>query len=263
MPSSRPTVTVAVFIPARYGSARFPGKPLAELAGKPLIQHVYEAVKGIPHVSEIQVVTDDSRILKTVKEFGGRACLVDSPCRTGTDRIAKAAAYTECDVAVNLQGDEIPLHPGLLSDLIEPFLHGEAQMGTLKRPLHNFEEVNQPSVVKVVTNHAGEALYFSRSPIPYLREGNPMKSIANYYIHLGIYIFRRETLLRFAELPTGVLEEAEKLEQLRALEHGIPIKVWETQHPSLRIDHVEDLKEASEILANVESSKFQVSSFRS
>lgn len=260
MPSSPPAV--AVFIPARYGSVRFPGKPLAEIAGKPLIQHVYEAVKGIRHVKDIKVVTDDSRILQTVEAFGGRACLVDSPCRTGTDRIAKAAAETECDVAVNLQGDEIPLHPGLLSDLIEAFMHSDAQMGTLKRPLKSYEEVNQPSVVKVVTNQAGEALYFSRSPIPYLRDGNSLRSIANFYTHLGVYIFRRDTLIRFAELPTGILEEAEKLEQLRALEHGIPIKVWETQHPSLRIDHVEDLKEASEILSNLEGSKFQVSSFR-
>jgi 3-deoxy-manno-octulosonate cytidylyltransferase (CMP-KDO synthetase) len=261
MPSS--PRTVAVLIPARYGSARFPGKPLAELAGKPLIQHVFEAVKGISHVSEIQVVTDDSRILQTVQRFGGQACLIESPCRTGTDRIAKAASHIDCEVVVNLQGDEIPLHPGLLSDLIEPFLKSNAQMGTLKRPLKSMERVNQPSVVKVVTNHAGEALYFSRSPIPCLRDGNHMASSLTYYMHLGIYIFRRETLLRFAELPTGVLEEAEKLEQLRALEHGIPIQVWETQHPSLRIDQVADLREASEILSNAESFKFQVSSFRS
>lgn len=261
MPSS--PRTVAVLIPARYGSARFPGKPLAELAGKPLIQHVFEAVKGISHVSEIQVVTDDSRILQTVESFGGHACLIESPCRTGTDRIAKAASHIDCEVVVNLQGDEIPLHPGLLNDLIEPFLKSNAQMGTLKRPLKSMERINQPSVVKVVTNHEGEALYFSRSPIPCLRDGNHMASSPTYYMHLGIYIFRRETLLRFAELPTGVLEEAEKLEQLRALEHGIPIQVWETTHPSLRIDQVEDLKEASELLANREGFKFQVSGFRS
>jgi len=255
MPSLRPAV--AVFIPARYGSARFPGKPLAELAGKPLIQHVYEAVKGISHVNEIQVVTDDSRILETVEGFGARACLVESPCRTGTDRIAVAASQIDCEVVVNLQGDEIPLHPGLLNDLIEPFLESNAQMGTLKRPLKSLKQVNQPSVVKVVTNHAGEALYFSRSPIPCLRDANHMASIPTFYMHLGIYIFRRETLLRFAELPTGVLEEAEKLEQLRALEHGIPIQVWETKHPSLRIDQLDDLKEASDLLSHTESFKFQ------
>jgi 3-deoxy-manno-octulosonate cytidylyltransferase (CMP-KDO synthetase) len=143
--------------------------------------------------------------------------------------------------------------------LIEQFSKSNAQMGTLKRPLKSLKQVNQPSVVKVVTNHAGEALYFSRSPIPCLRDGNPIATISAFYMHLGIYIFRRETLLRFAELPTGVLEEAEKLEQLRALEHGIPIQVWETPHPSLRIDQVEDLKEASALLSNTESFRFPVS----
>ena len=261
MPDSGPTV--AVFIPARYGSARFPGKPLAVLAGKPLIQHVYEAVKGIPRVNDIQVVTDDSRILETVEGFGGHACLIDSPCRTGTDRIAKAASQTDCDVAVNLQGDEIPLHPGLLIDLIESFTKSHAQMGTLKRPLRSLEDLNQPSIVKVVTNHVGEALYFSRSSIPFLRDGNPTTPGFGFFMHLGIYIFRRDTLLRFAEMPSGILEEAEKLEQLRALENGIPIQVWETTYPSLRIDQVEDLKEATEILSKAESFKLQVSSPRS
>lgn len=261
MTSSRPAVTV--LIPARYGSSRFPGKPLAELAEKPLIQHVYEAVKGSTHISDIQVVTDDTRIVQAVEGFGGHACLIESPCRTGTDRIAKAASQIDCDVIVNLQGDEIPLHPELLSDLIEPFVNSNAQMGTLKRPLKSMERVNHPSVVKVVTNQAGEALYFSRSPIPCVRDGNHPTSIPTFHMHLGIYIFRRETLLRFAELPTGILEEAEKLEQLRALEHGIPIQVWETTHASLRIDQVEDLHEASELLSNKESFKFQVSGFKS
>jgi len=257
---SRPAPTVAVLIPARYGSERFPGKPLADLAGKPLIQHVYEAVIGLPHIHEIQVVTDDSRILQVVEGFGGRACLVESPCRTGTDRIAKAASQIDSEVVINLQGDEIPLHPGLLNDLIDPFLQSNAPMGTLKRPLKNMKQVNQPSVVKVVTNHAGEALYFSRSSIPCWRDTSEISSTPVFYMHLGIYIFRRETLLRFTELPTGLLEEAEKLEQLRALEHGIPIQVWETQHPSIRIDQFEDLKEASDLLSKTESFKFQVSS---
>ena len=260
---SSPTPTVAVLIPARYGSERFPGKPLAKLAGKPLIQHVYEAVMGLPHIHEIQVVTDDSRILQAVEGFGGKACLVEGPCRTGTDRIAKAASHIDSEVIINLQGDEIPLHPGLLNDLIEPFTRGNAPMGTLKRPLKSLKDVNQPSVVKVVTNHAGEALYFSRSPIPCWRDTSDFSSTPVFYMHLGIYIFRRETLLRFTELPTGMLEEAEKLEQLRALEHGIPIQVWETHHPSIRIDQVEDLQEADDLLAKKERLKFQVSGFKS
>ena len=259
MTSSRPVVTV--LIPARFGSSRFPGKPLAELAGKPLIQHVYEAVKGNSQISGIQVVSDDTRIVQAVEGFGGNACLIECPCRTGTDRIAKAASQIDCDMVINLQGDEIPLHPELLSDLIEPFGNSDAQMGTLKRPLKSMEQVNHPSVVKVVTNQAGEALYFSRAPIPWVRDGNHLTSNPTFYMHLGIYIFRRETLLRLAELPTGILEEAEKLEQLRALEHGIPIQVWETTHPSLRIDQIEDVHEASEILSKKERFRFQVPSF--
>lgn len=255
--------SVGVLIPARYSSARFPGKPLADLAGKPLIQHVYEGVSGIAQINEIQVVTDDSRIIQAVEGFGGRACLVDTPCRTGTDRIAKVASQLDCQVVINLQGDEILLQPDLLHDLIDPFFRSNAQMGTLKRAFSNSKQVSQTSVVKVVTNLKGEALYFSRSPIPCWRDEGDREPNVIFYMHLGIYIFRRDTLLRFAELPTGVLEEAEKLEQLRALEHGIPIQVWETKHPSLRIDRYEDLKEASELLSKSESFTFQVSASKS
>ena len=243
MPS--PSQTVAVVIPARYGSTRFPGKPLVELAGKPLIQHVYEALHGVPRITDIRVVTDDHRIMQAVTGFGGQASFVDGPCRTGTDRVAKVATQLDSQVIMNLQADEIPLHPGLLGDLIDPFLQSKAQIGTLKRRITSRDEFHASSVVKVVTNEEGEALYFSRSPIPHCRDQNGNDPFPVSFVHLGIYIFRRDTLLRFSELPTGVLEEKEKLEQLRALEHGIPIRVWETTHPSLRIDHVEDLQEAS------------------
>ena len=243
MPS--PSQTVAVVIPARYGSTRFPGKPLVELAGKPLIQHVYEALQGVPRITDIRVVTDDHRIMQAVTGFGGQASFVDSPCRTGTDRVAKVATQLDCPVIMNLQADEIPLHPGLLGDLIDPFLQSNAQIGTLKRRITNRDDFHASSVVKVVTNEEGEALYFSRSPIPHCRDQTGKDPFPVSFVHLGIYIFRRETLLRFSELPTGVLEETEKLEQLRALEHGIPIRVWETTHPSLRIDQVEDLQEAT------------------
>lgn len=246
MPS--PSQSVAVVIPARYGSTRFPGKPLVEIAGKPLIQHVYEALHGVPRITDIRVVTDDHRIVRAVNGFGGQASFVDSPCRTGTDRVAKVATQLDCQVIMNLQADEIPLHPGLLGDLIDPFLQSDAQIGTLKRRITSRDEFQESSVVKVVTNDEGEALYFSRSPIPYWRDKNGNELVPVSFMHLGIYIFRREALLRFSELPTGVLEETEKLEQLRALEHGIPIQVWETTHPSLRIDQVEDLQEANQCL---------------
>ena len=242
MPVHSPHVTIV--IPARYASSRFPGKPLAILAGKPLIQHVYEQAVRVPKVAGVLVATDDARIHESVEQFGGRSAMVTTPCRTGTDRVAEAIRQLPCEIVVNLQADEILLSPDLLLDLIDPFLAGDAEMGTLRRPLTCQDEFAQPSVVKVVTDRQGKALYFSRAPIPHVRnhvrDNPPFASL-----HLGVYIFRRHTLNRFASLPSGELEEAEKLEQLRALEHGIPIHVWETNHASLRIDIQEDLAKAN------------------
>ena len=243
---------VSVLIPARYDSSRFPGKPLVQIAGKPLIQHVYESVHHIPQVNDVQVVTDDVRIVQAVKNFGGRVSVVDSPCRTGSDRIAKIASQIDSPVVVNLQADEIPLNPALVGDLIDSFLMSSAVLGTLKRPLQSQEDLLNSSIVKVVTTSDGNALYFSRAPIPHVRERRDLSGASlQYFMHLGIYIYRRKTLLDFAELPTGQLEEAEKLEQLRALEHGIPIQVWETPYASLRIDQPEDLDEANKCLAGL------------
>lgn len=242
MPVDSPHVTIV--IPARYASSRFPGKPLALLAGKPLIRHVYAQAVRVPKVAEVLVATDDVRIHESVEQFGGHSLMVTTPCRTGTDRVAAAIKDLSCEIVVNLQADEILLSPDLLLDLIEPFLAGDAAMGTLCRPLTCREEFVRSSVVKVVTDRQGRALYFSRAPIPHVRdhvrEDSPFASL-----HLGVYIFRRHTLNRFASLPSGELEEAEKLEQLRALEHGIPVHVWETTHASLRIDTEEDLAKAN------------------
>lgn len=243
--------TIEIVIPARYGSSRFPGKPLALLAGKPVIRHVYERAAQVPVNARVLVATDDVRIFKAVENFGGLAVMVPDPCRTGTDRVAaaiRARALGEsgraCHVVVNLQGDEIPLSPDFLMDLINPFLAGTAEMGTLRRAAEGREAFRQSSVVKVVTDQQGRALYFSRSPIPYVRDGASSRpSFA--FLHVGVYIFRRATLDRFAALPTGTLEQAEQLEQLRALERGIPIHVWDTVHASLRIDTPEDLENAN------------------
>lgn len=235
---------LAIVIPVRYASSRFPGKPLALLAGKPLIQHVYEQAARVPTSAQVLVATDDARIHETVRAFGGRAAMVTKPCRTGTDRVAEAVQQLSCDVVVNLQGDEILLSPDLLTDLINPFLAGTAEMGTLRRPLKHRDELDQSSVVKVVTDQQGRALYFSRAPIPHMRD-QVRSSPPFAFLHVGVYIFRRTTLHRFAALPSGKLEEAEKLEQLRALEHGIPIHVWDTTHASLRIDTPEDLERAN------------------
>lgn len=247
MPSRDPSVTVV--IPARFGSSRFPGKPLAMLMGKPLIQHVYERVQAAPGIEQVLVATDDDRIGEAVKKFGGTVVLSREPFRTGTDRVAGVARHLTSQVFVNLQGDEIALHPGLFSDLVTPFLASGAEMGTLKRRLTSDDDLQNPGVVKVVTDRNGDALYFSRAPVPYLRDGVPGRAVDGlHYVHLGIYIYTRDTLLRLADLPTGTLEEAEKLEQLRALEQGIRIRVWETTHPSLRIDTQEDLEEATTTL---------------
>lgn len=236
---------VTVIIPARYGSSRYPGKPLARLLGKPLIQHVYERARASRGVDEVLVATDDARIRDAVADFGGRAVLTADGYRTGSDRVAAVAAALPGDVFVNLQGDEIFLHPDLLSDLVVPFLASGAAMGTLKRRLDSTEDLQNPAVVKVVTDAAGEALYFSRAPIPHVRDQAARAGRGGlHYLHLGLYSYTREALARFVALPTGTLEDAEKLEQLRALEHGIRIKVWETVHPSLRIDTPEDLARA-------------------
>nr|MBI3614602.1 3-deoxy-manno-octulosonate cytidylyltransferase [Nitrospirota bacterium] len=244
MANQKPSVIVV--IPARYGSSRFPGKPLARLAGKPLIQHVYERVRDVPHIRQVLVATDDQRIGDAVTGFGGQVILTQEPYRTGTDRVAGVAKQVPGEVFVNLQGDEIALHPGLFSDLIEPFLGSQAEMGTLKRRLTAAEDITNPGIVKVVTDHEGHALYFSRAAIPHVRDGEPAPGQSGlHYVHLGIYIYRRDTLMRIAGLPTGRLEEAEKLEQLRALEQGIRIRVWETHHPSLRIDTPQDLDDAA------------------
>jgi 3-deoxy-manno-octulosonate cytidylyltransferase (CMP-KDO synthetase) len=247
MTKARPSVMVV--IPARYGSSRFPGKPLVMLGRKPMIQHVYEHAAACRAVTEVMVATDDERIKQAVERFGGRVAMVAGDYRTGTDRVAGVARMFDRDYYVNLQGDEIPLQPDLLTDLIEPCIESGAGMGTLKRTIDSTEDVHNPSVVKVVTDHLGNALYFSRAPIPLVRDDAGRRAVEGlHYIHLGLYMYRRDTLLKFASLPTGRLEDAEKLEQLRALEHGIPIRVWETTHASLRVDTPKDVELATEKL---------------
>ena len=245
------TSSVMVVIPARYGSSRFPGKPLVLLGRKPMIQHVYEQAAACRAVTEVLVATDDERIKQAVEGFGGRALMVDGDYRTGTDRVAGAVRMSggAYEYIVNLQGDEIPQQPDLLADLIDPFIKGGAEMATLKRRIDSTEDVHNPSVVKVVTDHLGYALYFSRAPIPLVRDDASRRAVAGlHYIHLGLYMYRCATLLKLASLPTGRLEEAEKLEQLRALEQGIAIRVWETKHASLRVDTPDDVESVTEKL---------------
>ena len=253
---AKPKPDVTVVIPARYGSSRFPGKPIALLGSKTIIQHVYEQAAACRVVSEVVVATDDLRIQRKVEEFGGQAVLTTGDFRSGTDRVASVARSRPGRYFLNLQGDEIPADPELLTDLIEPFVESGAEMGTLKRALPTAEELRNSAVVKVVTDRQGRALYFSRAPIPLVRDDPERRAVKGlHYIHLGVYIYTRETLLRLASLPTGMLEEAEKLEQLRALDNGIPIQVWETQHGSLRIDTPADALSAGESLRQLATSK--------
>jgi 3-deoxy-manno-octulosonate cytidylyltransferase (CMP-KDO synthetase) len=254
MPKTDSEVTVV--IPARYGSSRFPGKPLVSLLGKPLIQHVYERAAACRAVNAVVVATDDERIRAAVERFGGRVVMTTEPYRTGTDRVAGAARTLPGRVIVNLQGDEVLLAPEILNNLIQPFTARGAAMGTLVRPLRSREELHNPAVVKAVVDRQGRALYFSRAPIPFVRDDATRNVVAGLHcIHLGLYSYTRETLFQFAGLPTGALEDAEKLEQLRALEFGIPIHVWQTTHDSLRIDTPDDVAHAEEVLREHETAR--------
>ena len=245
---------VSLVIPARYGSSRFPGKPLVKLGAKPLIQHVYERAAACTAVADVLVATDDERIKQTVEQFGGRAILMTGDYRTGTDRVAAVAAMLPGEYFVDLQGDEIPVDPDLLTDLIEPFLASGAEIGTLKRVIESTEDLQNPAVVKVVNDQQGRALYFSRSPIPMVREDASRRARNGLgYVHLGVYSYRRAALLKFTALPTGLLEDAEKLEQLRALEHGMVIRVWETKRNSFRVDTPEDVVNVAEQLRLAET----------
>jgi 3-deoxy-manno-octulosonate cytidylyltransferase (CMP-KDO synthetase) len=237
---------VLVVIPARYASTRFPGKPLALVGGKPMVQRVYEQAARSKRADEVVVATDDNRIMDAVAAFDGRAVMTSTTARSGTDRAAEVARTRDAQVVVNVQGDE-PLIRGDMIDQLAGFLldHAAVPMASLMTPLDSAEEAQRPHVVKVVTDAEGYALYFSRAPIPHQRE--PGK--ATHWKHLGIYGYQRHFLLRFTQLPPAALEQAEQLEQLRALEHGYRIKMLETAHDSIGVDTPDDLKRAEELLA--------------
>ena len=250
----------AVIIPARYGSTRLAAKPLADICGRPMIQHVYERAVEASRVESVTVATDDLRIVEAVRSFGGQVVMTAGHHQTGTDRIAEVAARLSAPVIVNLQGDLPLLAPEMLDQLIGEFCEdafdgvrlsaappGEYRpvMGTLKREITSAEELYNPNVVKVVTDARGFALYFSRSPIPYVRD---VKTAGRHYKHYGVYIYQRDFLKTFNQLPPSPLEQMEKLEQLRALEHGYKIKVVETRHDLIEVDTPEDLEKVNALL---------------
>ena len=237
-------------IPARFASTRFPGKPLALIAGKPLIQHVVEQCQQAKSLTEVIVATDDTRIWEVAQNF----CRVemtrpDHP--SGSDRIAEVAERCECDAVVNIQGDEPLIEPAVIDAVANAL--GQNEMSTAAALIKNLSELDNPNVVKVVVNAAGRALYFSRRTIPYLREAasrpvNEQLAAFPFLKHLGIYGYRRNTLLRLVKFLVSPLENAEKLEQLRALEDGIPIAVVKVDYDSVGVDLPEDVGRVEKIL---------------
>ena len=236
----------AVIIPARMGSMRFPGKVLADLGGKPVIQHVWEnAMRS--KADSVTVAADDPRVEQAVKAFGGHVVMTKPSHPSGSDRVWEAAQSTDAELIVNVQGDEPFLPHEVIDDLIDA-MHGPdaPAMGTVVLPCSRADIAANPNLPKVVLTTDDYALYFSRSMIPYLREGGEETEV---YRHWGIYAYRRETLAKFVSLPEGRLERCEKLEQLRALENGIRIKVIKTSFDSIGIDTPDDLVRAQEFLA--------------
>jgi len=243
-------MNVIGIILARYASTRFPGKPLALIAGKPLIGHVVERCQQARSLSEVIVATDDTRIWEVAQDFC-RAEMTRPEHPSGSDRIAEVATRCACDAIVNIQGDEPLIDPAVIDAVAEALAHTE--MSTAATPISSPDEYGSPNVVKVVVSAAGRALYFSRRTIPYLREaagGSVSEQLAAFPFlkHLGIYGYRRETLLRLVKFPVSPLERAEKLEQLRALENGIPIAVVQVDYDSVGVDVPADLARVERML---------------
>jgi 3-deoxy-manno-octulosonate cytidylyltransferase (CMP-KDO synthetase) len=242
-------VKIVGIIPARFASTRFPGKPLALIAGKPLIQHVVEQCQKAKSLSEVIVATDDTRIWEVAQNFC-RVEMTRPEHPSGSDRIAEVAERCDCDAVVNIQGDEPLIDPNVVDAVANALTQSE--MSTAATPIKHFPDLDNPNVVKVVFNAAGYALYFSRRTIPYLREAargssEPVGAFL-FWKHLGIYGYRRGTLLRLVKFPVSKLENAEKLEQLRALENGILIAVVKADHDSVGVDVPEDVAKVEKIL---------------
>jgi 3-deoxy-manno-octulosonate cytidylyltransferase (CMP-KDO synthetase) len=240
---------IIAVIPSRYGSTRFPGKSLALIKDKPMIQWVYERTAQSRLVTRVVVATDDERIRKAVSAFGGEAVMTSADHPTGTDRIAEVVRTLNCDIVVNVQGDEPLVHPDMIDEAVAPLVNDASiPMGTVCRKIEDRDEAFDPNVVKVVFDEKGFALYFSRAPIPWDRDRWAGKSSFNdmpladpMYKHIGLYVYRRDFLLNYTKMPQTPLEASEKLEQLRALESGHRIKTIITRHESFGVDIPGDL----------------------
>ncbi len=239
---------VIVVIPSRYASTRLPGKPLVQLAGKPMVQHVYERAKQAQTVRRVIVATDDQRIMDAVTAFGGEARMTRGDHRTGTERIAEVAAHEPGDVFVNVQGDEPLIDPVAIDTAVGALLEEpQAQISTVATPIRHAGDIMDPNVVKTVLDFDGNALYFSRAPIPWIRD-TQQKVHVKYWKHLGLYVFQREALLEFPTLPQGELERIEQLEQLRWLENGWKIRVAEVAHDAVSVDVPEDVERVEKLM---------------
>jgi 3-deoxy-manno-octulosonate cytidylyltransferase (CMP-KDO synthetase) len=229
-------------IPARFASSRFPGKALAPLAGKPMLEHVFERAGRARCLTRLLIATDDERIHDAARRFGAPVRMTRADHPSGTDRVAEVAAAEDAEVVVNIQGDEPLIDPGAIDAAVLGLLEDPSTpMGTLKKRIEDPRELANHNVVKVVTDRSGNAIYFSRSLIPHQRDPN-VGGPVRHYKHIGLYVYRREFLLGYCQLPVGPLEQAERLEQLRALENGYRIRVVETEYESLGVDTPEDLE---------------------
>lgn len=235
-------------IPARYAATRFDGKVLADLCGKPVIQHVWENAKKARMLDDLIIAADDERIIEQVQAFGGKAVFTAKAHPSGTDRLREIANPLDVEIVVNIQADEPLVQPSMIDELVRALLADTSiAMATLMKKIDNKDEVANPNVVKVVVNKDNFALYFSRYPIPFYKQGKPVQ----YYKHIGLYSYTKDFLFTFANLPPSFLEKAEGLEQLRALENGYKIKVLETTYETVGIDTPEDLAKAKKILTKV------------
>ena len=237
-------------IPARYGSTRFEGKVLADLNGKPLIQHVYERAKRSAILDDLIVATDDQRVIEAVENFGGKAILTSKEYTSGTDRLREVASLIEAKIIINIQGDEPLINSSMIDSLAHCLLDDPSiPMATLIKRIDDQKELNDPNVVKVVVDKFGYALYFSRNAMPYLREPSSKKPRdLIFYKHVGLYGYTRDFLFTFNQMSPSPLEKAEKLEQLRALENGYRIKTIETRFDTIGVDTPEDLEKVKEKL---------------
>jgi 3-deoxy-manno-octulosonate cytidylyltransferase (CMP-KDO synthetase) len=253
-PDSRPgpsathaSVTAVALIPARYQSTRLPGKALADIAGRPMIEHVYRRASAARTVTAVIVATDDERIAAVVRGFGGDVRMTSAAHQSGTDRLAEVARGLDCGLVVNVQGDEPLIEPAMIDEAVSAFAGDpQIEMSSLRRRLEpGSADLQDPNVTKVVVDRNGRALYFSRAPIPFVRAGSPP---APAWRHVGLYVYRRDVLLALAAFPPTALERAEGLEQLRALEHGIGIAVVETSFDSIGVDTPQDLDRVRSIM---------------